>query len=122
MLEKLTEYDALVNDIESEAYNHTIRGNLLLKQISVIIEPAYHSELSKYYIMNIDTMSTKTIESLYPANPETLETKRNEIREMLNLIIVQQRNLKLDIDALWMEAEKLAIELIKGLREEYHLD
>ena len=122
LLEKLTEYDALVNDIESEAYNHTIRGNLLLKQISVIIEPAYHSELSKYYIMNIDTMSTKTIESLYPANPETLETKRNEIREMLNLIIVQQRNLKLDIDALWMEAEKLAIELIKGLREEYHLD
>src|SRR5688572_1549711 len=36
LLEKMTKYEALVNDIGSEAANHTIRGNLLLRQINVV--------------------------------------------------------------------------------------
>ena len=121
LLEKLTKYEALVNDIVSESNNHTVRSNLLLKQISAIIEPAYHHELSKYYIMTLDTMSAKTMEGLYPANPGSLESKRSEIREMLNVIVVQQRNLRFDMDALWKETEELAIELINDLRKEYRI-
>jgi hypothetical protein len=120
--EKLTKYEVLVNDIESEAYNHTLRGNLLLKQINVILEPDYHHELSKYLLRSLDTMSANTKESLYPVNPESLENKRPEIKEMLNMIIVQQRNLRVDIDIRWKEAEELAIELINDLKKEYHIE
>jgi len=121
LLEKLMKYDALVNDIESEAYNRQVRGNLLLKHINEIIEPGYHQKLSKYFLVSIDTMTMETIESLYPANPESLENKRNEIRSMLNMVVVQQRNLQRDIDIPWRQAEELAIELISDLKKEFHL-
>ncbi|HYM92620.1 MAG TPA: hypothetical protein VET23_00645 [Chitinophagaceae bacterium] len=122
LLEKMIKYDAIVNDIESEAYNHTIRGNLLLKQINVIIDPAYHHELSKYFLWTLDSMSRKTIESLYPPNQESLENKRNDIREMLNMVVVQQRNLQRDIDVTWKQAEELAVELMNDLKKQYHIE
>lgn len=122
LLEKIMKYDALVNDIESESDNHTIRGNLLLKQINVIIEPAYHHELSKYFLLSLDTMSGKTMENLYPIKPESLENKRNDIREMLNMIVVQQRNLQRDIDITWKQAEELAVELMNDLKKQYHIE
>lgn len=122
LLEKMMKYDALVNDIGSESYNHTIRGNLLLKQINVIIEPAYHHELSKYFLISLDTMSRKTMESLYPTNQESLENKRSDIREMLNMVIVQQRNLQRDIDVTWKQAEELAVELMNDLKKLYHIE
>lgn len=122
LLEKMMKYESIVNQVEAEAYNHTIRGNLLLKQINVVIEPTYHHNLSKYFLWTLDTLSRKTMESLYPSNPESLEGKRNEIREMLNLIVVQQRNLQRDIDDRWKEAEELAIELINDLKKEYHIE
>jgi hypothetical protein len=121
LLEKMMKYEAIVNQIEAEAYNHTIRGNMLLNQINVIIEPTYHHELSKYFLWTLDTMSRKTIEGLYPYSPESLENKRSEIREMLNMIVVQQRNLQRDIDVQWKQAEELAIELINDLKKEYHM-
>jgi hypothetical protein len=121
LLEKLTKYEAIIKDIESEAYNHKERGNLLLKQINLIIEPAYHHELSKHYLISLDTMSMKTKEELYTYNTGSLENKRNEVREMLNMIIVQQRNLRRDIDVTWKLAEELAIELINELKKEYHI-
>ena len=121
LLEKMTKYEALVNDIGSEAANHTVRGNLLLNQINVVIEPAIHHELSKYFIWSSDTMSTETIESLFAINIESLENRRSEIKEMLNMIVVQQRNLRRSIDIPWNEAEKLAIELINDLKKEYHI-
>jgi hypothetical protein len=121
LLEKMTKYEALVNDIGSEAANHTVRGNLLLNQINVVIEPAIHHELSKYFIWSSDTMSTETIESLFAINIESLENRRSEIKEMLNMIVVQQRNLRRSIDIPWKEAEKLAIELINDLKKEYHI-
>lgn len=122
LLEKMMKYDALVNDIESEAYNHTIRGNLLLNQINIIIEPTYHHELSKYFIGSLDTMSVKTMELLYPSNPESLENKRSDIREMLNMIVVQQRNLRRDINVTWKQAEELAVKLMNDLKKQYHID
>jgi hypothetical protein len=66
-------------------------------------------------------MSRKTMEELYTYNTESLENKRNEIREMLNMIIVQQRNLRRDIDLTWKQAEQLAAELIIDLSKEYHI-
>jgi uncharacterized protein YjaG (DUF416 family) len=62
------------------------------------------------------------MEDLFAINIESLETKRNEIKEMLNMIIVQQRNLQFDIDGLWKDAEELAIELINDLKKEYHIE
>jgi hypothetical protein len=121
LLETMIRYEAIVKEIEMEAYNNTIRGNLLLKQINVIIEPAYHHKLSKYFLWSLDTMSGKTMEHLYPTNPESLENKRIEIREMLNMIVVQQRNLQRSIDIIWKQAEELAIELINDLKKQYHL-
>jgi len=122
LLEKLMKYDAVINDIESEARNHEIRGNSLLNQINMVIDPAYHHELSKYFLWSLDTMSKRTMETLYPGNTESLENKRSEIREMLNMTIVQQRNLRRDIDVTWKQAEKLAIELISDLRKEYPIE
>lgn len=118
----MMKYEAIVKEIEMEAYNNTIRGNLLLKQINVVIEPAYHHELSKYFLATLDTMSGKALEHLYTPNPESLENKRDEIREMLNMIIVQQRNLRRSIDILWKQAEELAIELINELKKQYHIE
>ena len=122
LLEKMMKYDAVINDIQAEARNHEIRGNLLLSQINVIIDPAYHHELSKYFLWSLDTMSKKTMETLYATNSGSLENKRNEIREMLNMTIVQQRNLRRDIDVTWNQAEELAIELINDLKKEYHIN
>src|SRR6185436_3038114 len=50
LLENIMKYDALVNDIESEAYNHQVRGNMLLTQIDKILDPEYHRELSRYFL------------------------------------------------------------------------
>jgi len=121
LLEKMMKYEAIVKQIEAEAYNHTIRGNMLLNQINVIIEPLYHHELSKYFLWNIDTMSRRTMESFYPSNPQSLENKRKEIVEMLNMIVVQQRNLRRDIDDQWKQAEELAVELMNDLKNQYHI-
>jgi hypothetical protein len=44
-LEKLMKYDALINDIESEANNRFVRGNMLLNQINQIIEIGKRKEL-----------------------------------------------------------------------------
>lgn len=122
LLERLMKYDALVNDIQAEANNRQVRGNLLLKSMNVIIEPSYHKKLSKYFLADLDTMSIKTIESMYPANPVSLENKKNEINEMLNMTVVQQRNLQREIDINWKKAEELALTLINDLKNEYHLE
>ena len=120
LLEKMMKYQATINNIEMEAYNHTIRGNMLLNHINVIIDPAYHHALSKYFIWYLDTMSGKTMESMY-ASTESLENKRTEIRELLNMVVVQQRNLQRNIDIPWKRAEDLAVELINDLKKEYHI-
>ena len=120
--EKLMNYDALINAIEAEAYNRQVRGNLLLNHVSQIIEPLYHQQLSKYFLFQFDSISRETMENLFPAHPESLENKRNEIRELLNMVIVQQRNLRKDINGDWKEVGEMAHELIRDLKKEYHIE
>jgi hypothetical protein len=61
------------------------------------------------------------MENIFSAKIESLENKRGEIRTMLNMTVVQQRNLRLGINSRWPRAQALAIELISDLKKEYHL-
>ena len=115
-------YNGIINNIEMEAYNHQVRGNLLVNHINQIIEPVYHQKLSRYFLFSYDSISRETIEGLYPSNPESLENKRNEIRELLNMVVVQQRNLRNSIQSDWPEGEKMANELVNDLKKEYHIE
>jgi hypothetical protein len=121
LLEKLMKYDASVNEMEGEFKNHQTRGNMLLKLINEIIDPVIHYELSKYMILSLDTMSNETKENFFSTKVESLENKRSEIKEMLNMIIVQQRNLRFN-DARLQRTKELANELIGDLKKEYHLE
>jgi len=120
LLEKLMKYDALVNEIEGEFNNHQTRGNMLLKPINEILEPGFHHDISKYRLLSLDTMSKETRENCFAVKTESLENKREEIRAMLNMIVVQQRNISFNEGRL-QSAEELAIELISDLQKEYHL-
>ena len=122
LLEKIMQYDALINGIEAEAYNRQVRGNLLLNSINKIIDPAYHQKLSRYFLFSFDTISKDTMEGYFATHHESLENKRDEIREMLNMVVVQQRNLRKDITGDWQEADAMVNELINDLQKEYHLE
>ena len=121
LLEKLMKYDAQVNEIEGEFSNHQTRGNMLLKLINEIIDPTYHHDLSKYRLLSLDTMSRDTREYYFSVKIESLETKRDKIREMLNMIVVQQRNLRFNVDTRLQPVKEHANELISDLKKEYHL-
>jgi hypothetical protein len=121
LLKKLMTYDVLVNAINSEFKDHQTRGNILLTLINEVIDPAYHHELSKHFIWQLDTMSNATKENIFPAKTGSLENKREKIKEMLNMIVVQQRNLRRNGNEPWRNAGILAIELINDLQKEYHL-
>jgi hypothetical protein len=121
LLKKLMTYDVLVNAINSEFKDHQTRGNILLTLINEVLDPAYHHELSKHFIWQLDTMSNASKEVIFPAKTGSLENKREKIKEMLNMIVVQQRNLRRNGNEPWRNAGILAIELIKDLQKEYHL-
>ncbi len=121
LLAKLIRYDVLVNEIGAEFNDHQTRGNALLNSINEIIEPAYHQVVSKHFLWSLDTMTIETMENIFSAKIESLENKRGEIRTMLNMTVVQQRNLRLGINSRWPRAQALAIELISDLKKEYHL-
>lgn len=122
LLRKLLQYDAVVNDINSEAEANRIRGNMLLTQVSSIIEPGLHHELSKHFLASLDTMSVETKESLFSYKTPSLENKREKINELLNMVVVQQRNLRFAMNGNWEKARALANELISDLKKEYHLE
>jgi hypothetical protein len=119
LLEKIMKYDGLIKEIEAEAYNRQVRGNLLLSHINQIIDPEYHQQLSEYFIYTIDTLSNKSILDIFPEHSDSLENKRSEIRELLNMVVVQQRNLRRDIEITLKKAAELANELIVDLEKEY---
>lgn len=121
LLEKLMKYDALVNEIEGEYRNHQTRGNMLLKLINEIIDPVFHHDASNYMLLSLDTMSNETKEIFFSAKLESLENKRGEIREMLNMVVVQQRNLRYNDNRL-QHTKELANELISDLKKEYRLE
>ncbi|WP_300567755.1 hypothetical protein [Flavobacterium sp.] len=120
LLEKIMKYDALVNEIEGEFQNHQTRGNILLNQINKVIDPEIHRDLSKYVIMEFDTISNETKERYFSAKTESLEGKRSEINVLLNIVIVQQRNLRYN-DPKLLKTKKLASELISDLKKEYDI-
>ena len=121
LLKKLLEYDGLVNDIKSESNANTTRGNMLLPLINSIIEPALHHELSKHFLISLDTISDKTREFFFSYKTESLENKREKVKELLNMVVVQQRNFQFQINTRWQQAQALATELISDLKKEYHL-
>jgi len=125
LLKKLLEYDALVNLNYAEGENNKIRGNMALTSINSIIDPQFHQDLSKYFLINLDTMSTKTKESFFIYKTGSLENKREKIMEMLNMVIVNQRNYRSEKTG-WVKSEVsaslLAAELINTLKKEYHLE
>jgi hypothetical protein len=120
LLEKLMKYDGLVNEIEGEFRNHQTRGNMLLNEIDEIIDPQIHHDLSTYMLATQDTMSQKTRESFFAADVKSLENKREVIVKMLNMIVVQQRNLRFNNNRL-QRATGLANEVVNELEKEYHL-
>jgi hypothetical protein len=120
LLDKLMRYEAVANEIEGEFNNHQIRGNMLLKLINGIIDPQLHHDLSKHTLLSLNTMSKRTIEDFFIVEKASLENKRVEIRELLNMAVVQQRNLWPNISRL-QRANVLANELISDLKKEYHL-
>jgi hypothetical protein len=121
LLAKLIKYEVLVNEIGAEFKDHQTRGNALLSSINEIIEPSYHQIISRHFLWSLDTMTRETLENIFSANTESLENKRDEIRKMLNMIVVQQRNLRLGTNTRWPRAETMAIELMGDLKKEYHL-
>ena len=111
-------YDARINLIERESNNHEIRGNNLLYSINKVMDPQMHQDVSKLFISRFDTVSKSTINSFLSRNTPSLENRRNEITEILNMIVVQQRNLSFGEKGL-ADAENLAKELITEFREAY---
>ena len=122
LLKKLLEYDALVNRNNAEVENNKIRGNMLLTSINSIIDPQFHQDLSQYYLLTLDTMSSKTKESFFSSKTGSLENKREKIMEMLNMVIVSQRNHRLQVNTNFSDASLLAAEIIKTLQKEYDLE
>ena len=121
LLEKLMKYDATINDIEREFFNHETRGNMLINSINKISEPRFHQNVSNLFLWSLDTISKETMQSYLSVKTPSLESKRDQIQEMLNMLVIQQRNLRLGSQKL-QEAEKLAGELIREFTQEYHLE
>ncbi len=122
LLGKIMSYDAQVNDIENEFSNHKIRGNMLLDPLNKIIDPALHQALSAYYIWSVDSMSKEEKEHFFSAAVSSLENKRAEIQELLNMVVVQQRNLRYGMEVRMPKAMTLANDLIADLKKEYYLE
>jgi hypothetical protein len=120
LLEKLMKYDAVINDIQREFFNHETRGNNLLLSLNRIPEPQFHQDVSRLFIWELDTISKATLEKYLSTPVISLENKREVIYEFLNMLVVQQRNLRLGKGRL-LEAEELARELVKEFSREYHL-
>ena len=120
LLEKLMKYDAVINDIERESFNHETRGNNLINSINRVMDPQMHRDVSKLFIYSLDTLSKSTIDNFLSRITPSLENKRYEITELLNMLVVQQRNLRYG-EKKSVEAENLASELIKEFREVYSI-
>ena len=122
LLKKMLEYDGLVNEINLESNANSIRGNMLLPLINSIIEPVLHRELSKHFLVTLDTMSNETRDFFFSYKTGSLENKREIIKELLNMVVVQQRNFQFQINTRWREAQALATELINDLKKEYQME
>ncbi len=121
LLKDLVEYDGILTRVRAEADAHGIRGNKMLETINEILEPQMNYQLSKYYIYDLDTMSQATKDNFFSMSNPSLENKRTQVTQLLNMAIVQQRNLRNNNAGTHKLAETLALKLIEELKEEYHL-
>ena len=121
LLRKLLQYDARVNDINSEADQNKVRGNMLLTYINSVIEPELNYELSKLLIASLDTISVENKERFFSYKTASLENKREKITELLNMVVVQQRNFRNQVSNKLKPTQEMATELIIDLKKEYHL-
>ena len=119
LLKKLLQYDNIINDINSEGNANTARGSLLLPLINSIIDPALNQQLSKYFLVTLDRMSDDAREHLFSYKTASLENKREPIKQLLNMVIVQQRNMQLQVDTRWPKVKALATELISDINKAY---
>ena len=120
LLDKLMKFDAVINDIESEFNDHETRGNNLLNSINAIMDPQMHQDVSRLFLWSLDTLSQSTLQHYLSYNIPSIENKRADITQLLNMIVVQQRNLRLG-ELKLVKAEELAGELIKEFEGEYGL-
>ena len=74
-----------------------------------------------YTLLALDTMSKEVKENFFSAKVGSMENKSSEIREMLNMVIVQQRNIRFNDDRL-QRTKELANELISDLEKEYKIE
>ena len=91
-------------------------GNNLINSINRVMDPQMHRDASKYIIYYLDTVSKSTINNYLSRVTPSLENKRYEVNELLNMIVVQQRNLRFGEEKL-VKAENLAEELIMEFPE-----
>lgn len=122
LLQKLMKYNSLIENYEAEHENRIIRGNMMLTSINQIIEPQIHHELSTYRLLDLDTMNAETKKGFFTQKVESLENKRTIIKEMINMCIVQQRNIRYINTARLIPAKELAKELITDFKKEYDLE
>ena len=73
-----------------------------------------------HLLLDLDTMSRETRENFFSAKIHPMENHRDQISEMLNMLVVQQRNIRFN-DARLQRAKDLALELISDLEKEYHI-
>ena len=69
----------------------------------------------------LDEGLQKTKENFFSYNTGSLENKREKVKELLNMVVVQQRNFQFQINTRWQQAQALATELISDLKKEYHI-
>jgi len=74
-----------------------------------------------YRLLDLDTKSKEITDKYFSIKIESMENKRDTITKMLNIVVVQQRNLRFN-DGRLQRARELANELINELKREYHIE
>jgi len=74
-----------------------------------------------YWLLDLDKKSKEITDKYFSIKIESMENKRDTITKMLNIVVVQQRNLRFN-DGRLQQAWELANELINELKREYHIE
>jgi len=74
-----------------------------------------------YRLLDLDTKSKEITDKYFSIKIESMENKRDTITKMLNIVVVQQRNLRFN-DGRLQRARELPNELINELKREYHIE
>ncbi len=69
-----------------------------------------------------DVLCNETKESFFSYKIGSLENKREKIMELLNMVIVNQRNHRMEVNDNLNQSKLLAAEIMGTLKKEYHLE